>query len=220
MTDRRTTLKLIVAAAAGVPALRAMATDPTDFQLDSRATGDVQRYVPFMDGYGPDPNVIKAYEKGELWPLTLNPEQRRLATALCDLIIPADEHSPSASAVGAVDFVDEWISAPYPQQRKDRKTVLNGFVWLDGEARHRFDRPFAKLHEAQQRVICDSVCDLDRAPAELRKPAQFFSVYRNLTAGGFYTTLAGRNDLKYIGNVPLTHFDGPPVELLRRLGLI
>jgi Gluconate 2-dehydrogenase subunit 3 len=219
MTDRRTTIKLIMAVAAGVPALRARATDPTDFQPDPRASGDVQRYVPVMDGYGPDPNLIQAYEKGEFWPLTLSPEQRQLAAALSDLIIPADEHSPSASAVGAVDFIDEWISAPYPQQRKDRETVLNGFLWLDGEARHRFERPFAKLHEAQQRAICDSVCNASRAPAELQKPAQFFATYRNLTTAGFYTTAAGRQDLEYVGNVPLTHFDGPPVELLKRLGL-
>jgi hypothetical protein len=219
MTDRRTTIKLIMAVAAGVPALRAAATDPTDFQPDPRAAGDVQRYVPIMDGYGPDPNLIKAYEKGEFWPLTLNPEQRHLAAALSDLIIPADEHSPSASAVGTVDFIDEWISAPYPQQRKDRETVLNGFLWLDGEARHRFERPFAKLHEAEQRAICDPVCDASRASADLQKPAQFFATYRNLTTAGFYTSAAGRNDLQYVGNTPLTHFDGPPVELLKKLGL-
>ena len=219
MTDRRTTIKLIMAAAAGVPALRAMATDPTDFQPDPRANGNVQRYVPVMDGYGPDPNLIKRYEKGEFWPLTLNAEQRQLATALSDLIIPADAHSPSASAVGAVDFIDEWISAPYPQQRKDRETVLNGFVWLDAQARQRAERPFAQLHEAEQRAICDRICDASRAPAELKGPAQFFATYRNLTTAGFYTTAAGRKDLQYLGNFPLEHFDGPPIELLRKLGL-
>jgi hypothetical protein len=151
--------------------------------------------------------------------LTLNPEQRQLAASLSDLIIPADEHSPSASAVGVVDFIDEWISAPYPQQREDRETVLNGFTWLDGEAKHRFEQPFAGLREPQQRAICDSICDASRVPADLKGAARFFSQYRNLTAAGFYTTLAGRKDLKYIGNVALTHFDGPPAELLKRLGL-
>jgi hypothetical protein len=220
MTDRRTTIKLIMAAAAGVPALRrAGATDPTDFQPDPRAIGDIQQYVPIMDGYGPDPNLIKAYEKGEFWPLTLTAQQRQLAAALSDLIIPADEHSPAASAVGVVDFIDEWISAPYPQQRQDRKTVLHGFVWLDGEARHRSEQPFAKLHEAQQRAICDRICDASRAPADLKGPAQFFATYRNLTVAGFYTSAAGRKDLQYLGNVPLQHFDGPPAELLRKLGL-
>jgi hypothetical protein len=217
MTDRRTTIKLVIAAATAMPALRARAT----YRLEpgAAAPGNLRQFEPTMQGYGPDPNLIKAYKKGAFWPLTMNADQRQLAAALSDLIIPADEHSPSASAVGVVDFIDEWISAPYPQQREDRDTVLRGFGWLDGEARHRYEQPFAKLHEAQQRAICDRICDVSRASAELQRPAQFFAVYRNLTAAGFYTTLAGRKDLKYIGNVALTHFDGPPVELLRKLGL-
>jgi hypothetical protein len=217
MTDRRTTIKLIAAAAAAFPSLRARAT----YRLEPGASepGNERQFEPTMHGYGPDPDVIKAYERGAFWALTMNAQQRSLASALSDLIIPEDEHSPSASAVGVVDFIDEWISAPYPLQREDRTTVLNGFAWLDSEAQHRSGQPFARLHEAQQRAICDRICDAGRAAAALKEPAQFFATYRNLTAAGFYTTLAGRKDLQYIGNVPLTHFDGPPVELLKKLGL-
>lgn len=218
MTDRRTTIKLIMAAAA-MPALQARANYRDNLEPGASVPGELRQFEPTMQGYGPDPDLIKAYEKGEFWPLTLNAQQRQLATALSDLIIPADEHSPSASAVGVVDFIDEWISAPYPKQREDRDTVLNGFAWIDGDARHRFEQPFAKLQESQQRTICDRICDMIRAPAALQGPAQFFATYRNLTAAGFYTTRAGRKDVQYIGNVALTHFDGPPVELLRKLGL-
>lgn len=219
MTDRRTTIKLIIAAAAGVPALRARANYNDHLEPGATGPAPLREFEPTMQGYGPDPDLVKAYDKGAFWPLTLNPQQRQLAASLCDLIIPADEHSPSASAVGVVDFIDEWISAPYPQQREDRSAVLAGFTWLDGEARHRFEQPFAKLRESQQRAICDRICDASRAAADLQGPAQFFGMYRNLTAAGFYTTLAGRKDLQYIGNVALTHFDGAPVELLKRLGL-
>jgi hypothetical protein len=217
MIDRRTTIKLIVAAAAAFPALRARAT----YMLEPGASppGNVRRFEPTMDGYGPDPDLIKAYEKGAFWPLTMSTQQRQLAVALSDLIIPEDDHSPSASAVGVVDFIDEWISAPYPLQREDRATVLNGFAWLDSEAQHGSGQLFAGLKEARQRAICDRICDASRASGDLKGPAQFFATYRNLTAAGFYTTLAGRKDLKYIGNVALTHFDGPPVELLEKLGL-
>ncbi|MGA8096895.1 MAG: gluconate 2-dehydrogenase subunit 3 family protein [Steroidobacteraceae bacterium] len=218
MTDRRTTLKLIVAATAVFPSLRARA----NYKLEPGAAtpGNVRRFEPTMDGYGPDPDLIKAYEKGAFWPLTMSAPQRQLAATLSDLIIPEDEHSPSASAVGVVDFIDEWISAPYPQQREDRATVLQGFAWLDGEAQHRAQRPFANLRAGQRRAICDRICDASRAAADQQAPAQFFAMYRDLTAAGFYTTLAGRKDLKYIGNVALTQFDGPPVELLQKLGLV
>src|SRR6186713_597920 len=105
--DRRTTLKWVLAAAATSPL-----ADRVLFAAET------SRQAPAAVGYGADPDLIKTYKPGELWPLTLNPVQRRAATALCDVIIPADEKSPSASAVGVVDFIDEWISAPYPRQRE------------------------------------------------------------------------------------------------------
>ncbi len=178
MTDRRTTIKLVIAAAAAMPALRARANYRDHLEPGASAPGDLREFEPTMQGYGPDPDLIRAYDKGAFWPLTMTAGQRQLAAALSDLIIPADEHSPSASAVGVVDFIDEWISAPYPKQREDRDTVLNGFVWLDGEARHRFEQPFAKLSEAQQRTICDRICI--RRP-RIRGPAGSGTVLRHLS---------------------------------------
>ncbi|HYP15660.1 MAG TPA: hypothetical protein VEQ65_00505, partial [Opitutus sp.] len=57
------------------------------------------------------------------------------------------------------------------------------------------------------------------AKPEFKQPAAFFARFRDLTAGGFYTTPQGMKDLGYIGNVPLPSFDGPPPELLKKLGL-
>jgi hypothetical protein len=190
--DRRTTLKWVLAASAAWPALRreAAAADPA-------AEGG--------KGYGTDPNLQIIYHPGQLWPLTLSEAQRRLAAVLSDLIIPADAHSPSASQVGVVAFIDEWVSAPYPDNSRDRTTVLEGFKWLDAEA---------------ARSICDAVCDPARASAAQRAPALFFTRYRDLTAGAFYSTPAGRKDVGYIGNVPLQRFDGAPPEVLKKLKLV
>jgi hypothetical protein len=202
--DRRTTIKWMLAASASLPLLegRRAWAGPTPAQ-----------------GYGTDPTLVTNHRPGELWPLTLNAAQRRLAGILSDIIIPADEHSPSASAVGVVEFIDEWVSAPYPAQQGDRTLVLGGFDWMDAEALRRFGKEFSQLGSEEQRGICDDICDPARAAAEWRHAAHFFARYRDLTAGGFYTTPAGRKDLNYIGNVPLTRFDGPPPSLLEALGL-
>ena len=37
--------------------------------------------------------------------------------------------------------------------------------------------------------------------------------------GGFYTTPVGMKDIGYVGNVPLAKFDGPPADLVAKLGL-
>ena len=211
--DRRTSIKWVLAASASAPFLtRARGAQPP--------ASLVTTYVPTATGYGTDPNLVKEYKPGELWPLTFTPQQHRLATALSDLIIPADAMSPSASAVGVIDFLDEWISAPYELQRQDRKSVLEGFHWLNRESARRFSHSFVALDEARQRSICDDICYVPKARPRYVGAAKFFARYRDLTAGGFYTTPQGRTDLKYIGNVPLPRFDGPPPEVLRRVGLI
>lgn len=208
--DRRTTLKWIVAAAAAASPLGELA-------LAGSPRGSA--HVPSAKGYGTDPKLVDPYKAGELWPLTFTQKQRATATALSDLIIPADDVSPSASSVGVVDFLDEWISAPYERNRKDRTLILDGFVWLDTESTKRFAKPFATLADAQQTALCDDICYAPKAKPPFEKAAKFFARYRDLTAGGFYTTPVGRKDLQYVGNVALARFDGPPIEAIRKAGL-
>jgi len=209
--DRRTTIKWVLAAGAVLPlkgarAARAVPLTPADV-------------APTARGYGTDPNLVANYRPGELWPLTFTAAERRLAVILADIIIPADEHSESASAVGVVDFIDEWVSAPYPRHQEDRTIVQDGLAWLDAEAGRRFGKGFADLDSTAQQGICDDICAETRAAPANVDAAKFFALFRDLTAGGFYSTPAGRKDLNYIGNVPLARFDGPPAELIKALGL-
>lgn len=204
--DRRTALKWMLAAAASTA-------------LASRyARG--QGAASAAQGYGTDPDLLKHYKPGDVWPLTFTGAQRHAVTALCDVIIPADDRSPAASAVGVVDFLDEWISAPYPDQVEDRGIVLPGLAWIDAESAKRFGRSFADLTDAQKTAICDDICHAAKAKPEFKQAARFFATFRDLTAGGFYTTPQGRQDLRYVGNMPLATFDGPPPEVLRQAGLM
>lgn len=207
MTDRRTTIKWMLAAAAAVPL------------LEHRAWTQEVTAQPAATGYGTDPDLIKLHRPGEIWPLTLSAAQRRTAAALCNAILPDDGHSPSAESIGMVDFIDEWVSAPYPRQLEDRPLVLEGLAWMDAEAQRRFAKYFVELGEAQQRAICDDICLERNAQTRFARAAAFFNRYRDLTVGGFYSTPTGWKDLGYVGNVPLAKFDGPPAELLQKLGL-
>jgi hypothetical protein len=206
--DRRTTIKWMLAAAATVPSLQfAFAGDA--------AARDV---AANQAGYGTDPDLQKEWKSGGPWPLTLTENARATAKALCDLIIPADDVSPAASAVGVVDFIDEWISAPYPQQRGDRPTVLNGLLWIEAESQKRFGKAFPALNAGQQSAIADDICTT-KSKAGFADAAKFFAKFRDLTAGGFYTTPVGMKDIGYTGNVPHEKFEGPPLEALKKAGL-
>ncbi|HWA86576.1 MAG TPA: gluconate 2-dehydrogenase subunit 3 family protein [Opitutus sp.] len=208
--DRRTAIRWMLTAASS-----AMLFDPAAWSADGVAAAPVAPSA----GYGSDPDLMKDYRPGDLWPLTFTEQQRRAAIALCDTIIPADEHSPSASAVGVPDFFDEWVSAPYPGQIRDRAVILDGLAWLDAEARRRFQNDFADLTEARKTALCDDLKLLSAAKPEHQEAARFFARFRDLTVGAFYTTKEGMKDLGYVGNVPLPRFDGPPPEALRRIGL-
>ncbi len=207
--DRRTTIKWVFAAAAAAPSLQ------FSFAGDAAA-----RDVPASQkGYGTDPELMKEWKPGGPWPLTLTAAARLTTAALCDLVIPADDHSPAASSVGVVDFIDEWVSAPYPQQRGDREIVLPGLLWIEAESQQRFGKAFPSLDDRQRSAIADDICSPGKAAAQFQNAAKFFAKFRDLTAGGFYTTPVGWKDLGYVGNVSLEKFDGPPVEALKKAGL-
>lgn len=153
------------------------------------------------------------------WERTLGDAELRTLAVLADLILPADARSPAASTLGAQDFVDEWVSAPYPRQQADRRVLLDGLVWLAETADARFGATFEDLEPAQQTAICDDVCDPARAAPEHAAGALFFSLVRDLTAAAVWTTEAGMADLGYVGNVPLPSWEPPPDAVLVHLGL-
>ena len=203
--DRRTAIQWMLAASA---ALRA----PTiAFADDLAKTIDAK-------GYGKDPDLIKSYAPGDLWPLTFTPSQRKLASVLSDMIIPAEADQAAPSVLGVIDFIDEWISAPYADNVRDRPIIIEGLAWLDERARTKFKNDFISISDKQRTSICDDLVG-ENVASSLEKPAAFFSRYRELTAVGFYTTPIGMQDVGYRGNVPLDRYDGPPKEALAKLGL-
>jgi hypothetical protein len=203
--DRRTSIKWMLTAAASIALL----------DEDSRGAAAASTAV----GYGTDPDLQKTYQPGDLWPLTFTEDQRRTATALCDTIIPADSTSPAASAVGVPAFIDEWISAPYPGHDKDHAVIVDGLAWIESESQRRFQTDFASLVFRQKNALCEDICLVAKAKPEFKAAAQFFKRFRDLTAGGFYTTPEGMKDIGYVANVPLATFDGPSPAALKHLGL-
>jgi hypothetical protein len=208
---RRTMIRMIAAAAAAPVLFRGCAAVP---EAVEQPAGVAAYRGPA--GTLTDPDLV---DPGVPWELTLTEPERVALAALCDTIIPADEHSPAASAVGAHDFIDEWVSAPYEQMQADGVRIRDGLTWLDREARGRFEASFADLAEEQKRAICDDICYLPGAAPGLEAGARFFDTVRDLTAMAFYTTQAGMDDIGYVGNTPQKEWLPPPPEVLRKAGL-
>ena len=184
---RRTAVKLIAAAAAAPAALSGCEPAGQDPARSVSAEGS-----PLAAGTSTDPDLIAPVVP---WERSLTEDELATLAVLCDTIIPADERSPAASAIGAHDFIDEWVSAPYEGMQRDKVLVRGGLVWLDGESNRRFDRRFRDLTDEQRVAICDDICYGPEAPPGFEAASRFFDRVRDLTATAFYTTPEGMEDL-------------------------
>lgn len=224
---RRRALQVLAAGAAGAAALSAGAcadgdeagSSGSDVQGSADATGvegATSGGNPRAAGTPTDPDLVSPVV---WWDLVLTEDERTTLAALCDVIIPEDEHSPGAAALGAHAFIDEWVSAPYDGNRDDLTLIRGGLVWLDIESAERFGGRFTELTLEQKHAICNDICWVANAAPKYRVAARFFDRVRDLTSTAFWTTAEGMADLGFVGNRPLPRFDGPPPEVLERLGL-
>lgn len=170
---------------------------------------------PLAAGTPTDPDMLAPVVP---WEMVLTDEEMRLVAALADVIIPADDRSPAASALGVPDYVNEFVSAPGHEE--NLIALRGGLAWLNRTARERFSaEDFPALTLTQKHEICDEICFEPDAPADLKPQARFFDQFRDMVSTGFWTTEEGMRDLGYVGNIPLPSFDGPPPEVLEQLGL-
>ena len=203
MIDRRATLAWLGAAGIAVPAL-AHAQSPND-----RPEKTVLGAKP-AQGYGTDPELVKP--KPAPWPRLMTKAQLQTAALLCDFILPASTTGPSANALGVPDFIDEWVSAPYPAQTTDRPIILNGLAWVEGEAQKRFGKALFDAAPADRVALLKTLTVKPSDPAA-QTPHAFFRRFRSLTIGAYYTTQPGFKDIGYIGNVARASDPGPSPEV-------
>ncbi|HMJ62230.1 MAG TPA: gluconate 2-dehydrogenase subunit 3 family protein [Bryobacteraceae bacterium] len=141
---------------------------------------------------------------------TFDDRQWKTVRVLCDLIIPADERSGSATQAGVAEFLDDWIAFRTEQEGNQnlRAEILGGIMWLDRESRKLFEKDFADASAQQQKQILDRIAYPERASKDDHPGASFFSQLRSLVVGGFFSSKAGVADLPYLGNVAVAEWKG------------
>lgn len=130
---------------------------------------------------------------------------------LCDIIIPADAKSGSASQAGVPAFI-EFIAKDMPQHQTP---LRGGLKWLDIESNKRFKKIFTLCSKDQQIQIVDDIAYPLKAKHMYSQGVAFFTLMRNLTASGFYTTRIGIDDIGYVGNTPNV-WEGPPADVIKQ----
>ncbi|MCL6523623.1 MAG: gluconate 2-dehydrogenase subunit 3 family protein [Thermoflavifilum sp.] len=133
---------------------------------------------------------------------------------LADIIIPADEHSGSATDAGVPDFI-EFIVKDMPHLQTPMR---GGLRWLDYQCMQRYGKDFASCSPNEQMEMVDEIAWPNKAKPEMAPGVAFFNLMRNLTATGFFTSEMGIKDLGYMGNQP-NFWDGVPEDVLQQFGL-
>jgi gluconate 2-dehydrogenase gamma chain len=130
--------------------------------------------------------------------------------ALCDVILPGDADSGGATEAGAPEFIDLVTSENSGYQAQ----LGPGIRWLDSTCTTRYGKPYVACAAQQQTEILDLIAYRKNAhqDEQLEAAVEFFSLLRNLTADGFFTSKIGIRYLGYKGNTYLEEFPGcPPV---------
>jgi gluconate 2-dehydrogenase gamma chain len=140
---------------------------------------------------------------------------------LADMILPADERSGSPSDALVPEFIDAIATDELAEtrEREDLQTrLLGGLRWLDRETRGRFGREFVDCAEGERKAVLDAIAWPEHVAAGMEPGAAFFTLLRDLVASGFWSSKAGVEDLRYVGNTFVAEWSGCPAEVVARVG--
>ena len=208
--DRRTTLKNLLAGAAGA-ALLAKTTGCREPELINPAEAEAQ-----AAGYGLRfPHEIKHDQRIANDSFFTEAEKTDLGI-LADIITPGTETEPKATDTGIVDFF-EFMALDQPEAHQN--ILRGGLAWINLEASDRFGKYFADLTPAERIAIVDDIAYPEEAEETPFAPgAIFFDRLRFLTLTGYFTSKEGIKTLDYQGNAPNV-WEGVPQEVLDKHGL-
>jgi hypothetical protein len=176
------------------------------------AAGSALAETPMAQMDHMHPDAKESPGKGPYQRQTFNDQEWRTVGVLCDLIIPADDRSGSATQAGVPEFIDDWIAF---RKREDdsfelEAQILGGLMWLDRESMEKFSKVFADASPDQQKQIIERVAWPDRAAKEDHAWVLFFDRFRDLTVSGFFSSKVGVADLPYLGNTAVAEWKGCP----------
>src|SRR5690606_28039546 len=202
--NRRDTLKALGLAAAAGGALMLDSCGTKTAKQDAKVVGEK---LPGVTDTEHERNIKLAEEQ------FFTAHELATIGVLADIIIPADEVSGSATDAGVPDFI-EFMVKDIPSYQTPMR---GGLKWLDVQSQRRYDHVFTECSEEQRLQLVDDIAYPAKAKPELAQGVAFFSLMRNLTTSGFFTSEIGVKDIGYVGNRPGI-WEGVPEEVLTAHG--
>lgn len=207
--DRRESIKsLVLGSIAGGLVLNGC-NPSSDPDVENKINAEKEKHF----GRTPEEKELIAELNAEQF---FNEHELATVTVLCNLILPANDEVGGAVDAGVPDFI-EFMAKDIPELQI---TLRGGLMWLDHKCNTQFDLEFKNTPEIQQKEILDMIAypDIEIPEDERSLEVQFFSLMRDLTVTGYYTSKIGIEDLGYKGNTPNV-WDGVPEDVLKQHGM-
>jgi len=203
--DRRESLKsMLITSIAGGIGLQACAPE---------ATEKVQQLTTKVGTYGRT-EAEKVLDQKLMAIDFFNEHELDTIAVLCDIILPDFEGKGAASDAAVADFIELIVK----DMTRHQTRISGGIMWLDSASNRAFGKVFVACSPEQQVSIVDRIAYPGKTAAADQQGERFFSLMRDLTLTGYYTTQIGIQDLGYKGNTP-NIWDGVPDEVLREHGM-
>src|SRR6266536_515101 len=133
--------------------------------------------------------------------------------------MPEEKANDDALQSARKFFTDAEMATIIVHEKTEHQIPLKGGLrWLDLECINRYGKAFTDCPQQQQIEMVDMIAYPKKAKPEMAPGVKFFSLMRNLTATGFYTSEIGVKDVGYMGNVP-NNWNGVPDDVLKQYGL-
>lgn len=175
-----------------------------------------EQIIESADGYfGRTPEELERIDKLNTEQL-FNEHELETIAVLSEVILPPKPEVGGPLEAGVPEFI-EFIGKDMPRMQN---TLLGGLLWLDNQALETFNTDFKSLELSQQKQLLDPIAFYDPEVPSRKRPfeIQWFSLMRNLTMTGYYTSEWGIKDLGYKGNQPNV-WDGVPQDVLDQHGV-
>lgn len=126
-------------------------------------------------------------QTGEFTPQTLTANQDELVTVLSERIIPATD-TPGAKAAKVNRFIDHMLTDWNTEE--ERKHFLEGLRYVDELSNNSHGGSFIDLSKEQQVAVMETL-DKEAQDASDDGPRPFFSMMKEFTVVGYYTSEIG-----------------------------
>ena len=133
-----------------------------------------------------------------------SPGELETLAAVCETIIPTDEHSPGAKAAGVPSFIEAILAEAGDEQKTFWK---QGLAAVEAVARRVYGTRFPACTPGQQEALLLKTSANENNPQTLEE--RFFVAAKRVTIEGYYNSKVGiHQDVEYQGNNPLEEFRG------------